>query len=212
MYTRVHKIVPAAMMRMGRHDYCKKFRAGAYADAQLIDDFKVEVIRQEGSSGILIWNPKEPCVQIVVHDGDTTASLVWVGYDPACTVNGNMPRGTGTQRMLNLAFRLAKQHGATHIELMDDAKIDCHDKKIDLSPMYFLQHGATWYESKFGFQPREEFIEEYAEMKRNWKALDSSFFRAQPCEYFTRQTVRPILRQIEGDRDIFYRLSWVKKL
>ena len=212
MYSRVHKTVPAMMLRMGHHDFCKKFRGGYYADAQFIEDYKVEFMKQEGSYSILIWNPIQPCVNIVIFEGDPTASLVWVGYDPKCTIQGNMPRGTGTQKMLNFAFRLAKQHGATQIELTDDAKIDCDGKKIDLSPMYFLQHGSTWYESKFGFQPREEYAEDYAEMKKNWKTLDTAFLKQQTCDYFTKQNVRPLLSHINGDRDVFYRMSWVKRL
>lgn len=213
MYTRVNKIVPLAMMRMGKHEYCKKFRAGSYTDAQIIEDYKVEFVRQEDSLGILIWNPIEPCVHIVIHDKDPVASLIWVGYDSKCTTQGNMPRGTGTQKMLSFALRLAKEHGATHIELMDDAKIDCGDTKIDLSPMYFLQKGMTWYEAKFGFQPRDEFKVEYEEMKRNRATmLDISFLQSQPCAYFTRDRVRTLLRKLDGDRDVFYRSSWILSL
>ena len=200
------------MMRMGNHEYCKKFRAGAYADARVIENYKVEYAKQDGSQSILIWSPKEPCVHIVLYDGDTTASLIWVGYDASCTIEGTMKRGTGTRKMLEFACRLAKQQGATHIELMDDAKIECNGKKIDLSPMYFLQHGVTWYESKFGFQPRDEYKEEYANMKENRKKLDVSFLQKQPCDYFTRPVVRGILRELDGDRDVFYRTSWVKTL
>lgn len=200
------------MMRMGNHDYCKKFRGGAYTDAQVIEDYKVEFAKQEGSQNILIWNPLEPCVHIVLYDNDTTASLIWVGYDAKCTLDGNMERGTGTRKMLDFAFRLAKQHGATQIELMDDAKIQCNGKKVDLSPMYFLQFGVTWYESKFGFQPRDEYKEEYARMKENRKNLDIPFLRSQPCSYFTRSTVRALLRELDGDRDVFYLTSWINTL
>ena len=204
--------VPFMMMRMGNHDYCKKFRAGAYTDTKVIEDYKVEYAIQEGSQSILIWSPKEPCVHIVLYDNDTIASLIWVGYDAKCNTEGNMERGTGTRKMLDFAFRLAKQHGATHIELMDDAKVDCNGKKIDLSPMYFLKHGMTWYESKFGFQPRDEYKEEYAMMKEARKNLDISFLQKQPCDYFTRSMVRDILRNLDGDRDVFYRTSWIKTL
>lgn len=200
------------MMRMGNHEYCKKYRAGAYVDAQTIEDYKVEYAKQDGSQSILIWSPKEPCVHIVLYDNDTTASLIWVGYDAKCTIQGNMERGTGTRKMLDFAFRLAKQCGATQIELMDDAKVDCKGKKVDLSPMYFLQHGMTWYESKFGFQPHDEYKEEYALMKENRKKLDVAFLQKQPCDYFTRSTVKQLLRQLDGDRDVFYRMSWVKTL
>lgn len=204
MYTRVHKIVPFMMMRTGNHNYCKKFRAGSYTDAQTIGDYKVEFARQEDSLSILIWNPIEPCVHIVLYDNDTVASLIWVGHDSKCTVEGNM---------LNFAFQLVKERGATHIELMDDAKIDCGETKIELSPMYFLQYGMTWYESKFGFQPKKEYASEYETMKRNRELLlDIPFLKTQKCEYFTRDTVRSLLRKIDGDKDIFYKTSWIKTL
>ena len=204
--------VPFMMMRMGNHEYCKNFRAGAYADSQIIEDYRVEFAKQKDSQSILIWSPKEPCVHIVVCDNHTTASLIWVGYDAKCNIQGNMEGGTGTRKMLEFAFRFAKQHGVTHIELMDDAKVECNGKKIDLSPMYFLAHGMTWYESKFGFQPRDEYKEEYAEMKENRKKLDIQFLQKQPCDYFTGSTVRSILRELEGDREVFYRTSWIKTL
>lgn len=212
MYSHVNKIVPYVMMRSGNHTFCKKFRAGSYDDAQIIEGYKVEFAKQEGSHSILIWNPTEPCVHIVLYDNDTTASLIWVGYDSKCTIDGNMPKGTGTQKMLKFAFRLAKEHGATRIELMDDAKIDCNGKKIELSPMYFLQNGTTWYEAKFGFQPRQEYIEEYNTMKKNRTLLDIAFLKKQTCDYFTRDVVRTLLRQIDGDKDVFYRSSWILTL
>jgi hypothetical protein len=213
MYSHIHKKVSATMLRMGHYEYCKSFRAGSYADAQQIDDYKVEYARQEDSLSILIWNPKEPCVHIVLYDNDSTASLIWVGYDSKCTVQGNMPRGTGTQTMIDFAFGLAKKHGATHIELMDDAKIICDGKKIELAPMYFLQYGVTWYESKFGFQPNSDYISEYQRMKENRsQSLDIPFLRQQKCEYFTRDTVRSLLRKIDGDKDVFYKTSWIKTL
>lgn len=210
MYSRVHRIVSSTMMRNGNHSYCKSFRAGSYANAKVIDGYRVEYLRQEGSLSILIWNPVEPCLHIVLYDTDSVASLIWVGYDGKCTVDGKMERGTGTRRMLQFAFDLAKREGATHIELMDDAKIDCDGKKIELSPMYFLQHGMTWYEAKFGFQPHEQYRDEYAEMKRNrdrLKGLDQ-----KTCSFFTRSNVKTLLREIEGDRDVFYKMSWILKL
>ena len=207
------KRVPFAMLRMGHHNYCKHFRGGAYTDAVEIEGYKVEFVPQYQSLNILIWNPVEPCVHIVLSDGDPVASLIWVGYNAKCSVDGKMERGTGTRKMLEFAFRLAKERGATHIELMDDGKIECKGSKIDLSSMYFLQHGMTWYEAKLGFHPREEYAEEYAEMKRHRvERLDVKMLKDQECDYFNRQTVKNLFRQLEGDRDVFYRLSWLKEL
>lgn len=205
------KQISSNMLRLGREEYVKNYRAGAYGDAQEIDGYKVEFIPQHGALNLLIWNPIQPCVQLILHEGDTTASLDWVGYDPKCTTDGKMEQGTGTKKMIRFAFRLAKERGTTHIELMDDAKVMCKGKNMRLGPMYFLKYGMTWYEKYFGFQPREPYRKEYEDAKRRrLELLDPVFLSKQPCEYFDMKVVGELFRTIKLDH--YYLMSWVKEL
>ena len=59
-----------------------------------------------------------------------------------------------SHNLLHAALTLAKEKGATRIELTDTAnKRLPYDKSFRLSNMYFLTTGHTWYEIHGGFHP-----------------------------------------------------------
>ena len=57
-----------------------------------------------------------------------------------------MKRGSETRDMMNFAFQLMKDNGATKVQLTDKSTVLCNGKTIKLGFMYFFKYGKTWYE------------------------------------------------------------------
>ncbi len=96
---------------------------------------------------------RKQCFFMMINP-DKTAVLQGLKAGSECSLDG----GATTKNMLKAAFQLAKEKGATMIELDDNAKkyIDGH-RYFYLSDMYFLTTGKTWYESAdVGIHPAPE--------------------------------------------------------
>ena len=88
---------------------------------------------------------KQECFFLLIEP-DNTAILQGIKAGEDCSLDG----GANTKNMLKATFRLAKEKGATEIQLADDAKkyVDKDkDQYFFLSDMYFLTTGYSWYES-----------------------------------------------------------------
>lgn len=187
------------------------FFGGNYAEAETIGLYKVQRYGDAKYDHFLILNPDKPCFVMYIEKSSNVAVMSSLDYDIRCTVEGNMQRGDGTRKMVEFALRLAKENGATKMELQDESTIYCEElrAKVKLGPFSFLRQGKTWYEKYFGFVPSEEFREEYEHAKQLRKTLDIQFLQQQPCSYFDRHTTNALLRKVELD---FYNMVWEKTL
>lgn len=81
---------------------------------------------------------------------DKVAELHSMRQSKDCALQDNAT----SHNLLHAALTLAKEKGATRIELTDVAnKRLPYDRSFRLSNMYFLTTGRTWYETHGGFQP-----------------------------------------------------------
>ena len=197
-----------------KHDHlAARYSGGAYKDSQDIEGYNVQTFEGDGFTELRIWSPRDQCLGILFEERKKVAILLWLKYYPGCRADGKMERGSGTRKMLEFGLRKATERGYTHIELSDTSKIDCGEEKVFLAPMYFLQNGVTWYEKYFGFQIDAAHKQAYETMKKLRKErLDITELKKQPCEFFTHDVVRAILRQIDGDLSVLTMSSWVKEL
>ncbi len=190
---------------LGRERQVGVFRGRGYADTHTIGPYKVQIDEDESYVEFFIWNPDRPCVMIMLDKSDQTAVLEILTYDPRCTTDFGMKRGSGTRAMLQFAFETIQAHGATRIQLMDKSTIVCDGKRVQLGIMSFLQYGETWYERTFGFRAVGRYAERYERAKQTRLAkLDLAFIRRQPCSWFA--DVDDLRRTL--DLDYFESITW----
>lgn len=184
---------------------------GNYEEVETIGDYKVQSYSDAKYKHFSILNPDKPCFVMYIEKSSNVAVMSSLDYDIRCTVDGKMERGEGTRKMVQFALDLAKENGATKMELQDESTIYCKElrAKVKLGPFSFLRQGKTWYEKYFGFLPTPMFQEEYERAKELRKTLDIKFLQAQPCDYFDRKTTNALLRKVELD---FYDMVWEKTL
>jgi hypothetical protein len=92
---------------------------------------------------------KTECFLLFVNK-DKTAELHSMRHSKDCSLQDN----ASSQNLLHAAVALAKDKGATRIELTDVANKHLpYNKSFRLSNMYFLTSGRTWFETHGGFQP-----------------------------------------------------------
>ena len=181
---------------------------GGYEATEVIGKYKVERYGDSKYEHFLVWNPNRPCIVMYIEKESNVAVMNTVEYDAKCTIDGKMIRGDG---MIRFAIDMAKQAGATKMELQDEYTFFCEETrtKVKLGPFSFLRQGKTWYEKYFGFTPAPEFRDEYEEAKQRRKLLDINMLQSQPCTYFDRATTNALLRTVELD---FYSIVWEKTL
>jgi hypothetical protein len=204
----IQRVLYRTKYRIGRGP---SFFGGNYDTAETIGEYKIQKDEDEEYTHFLILNPNRPCFVMYIEKASTVAVMSSLEYDARCTLDGKMTRGDGTRKMVEFALNLAKQHGATKIELQDESTIYCEElhAKVKLGPFSFLRQGKTWYEKHFGFLPTAEFQDEYEHAKELRKHLDIQMLQSQPCSYFDRQTTNTFLRKVELD---FYSMVWEKTL
>lgn len=193
----------SSLYHLGR---MRNYRGGGYSDSTTIGKYKVQFDEDEYDLRVLIWNPDRPCLNIVLSKDDKIAVLDSIEYDPRCVVEGNMKRGTETRDMMNFAFQLMKENGATTVQLTDKSTVLCNGKKIKLGLMYFFKYGKTWYETYFGFYPIKH-QERYEKAKEIQKTLN---LKDKPCEYFTDDVLQDLIDQTKFS--FLTDISWEKKL
>jgi len=192
---------------LNRDEQWARMIGGAYKDAQIIGNYKVEYTHDGDDERILIWNPERPCISMFVDKKEKLGVFESAEYSPTCTIDGKMQRGEGTRKLIQFAIDLLKSRGVNRIEMMDTSTVVCNGKKIQLAPMYFFKYGQTWYEKYFGFKPIPPYDTEYFEMKHNRiKYLDVEFLEKQPCDYFTREVIQDLMKRIGFV--FFYNMGW----
>ena len=166
--------------------YRPTFKGGNYDSAEIIGKFKVEIDDSHPDyERIFIWNPKRPCIEIDYDKNDNYAALNTVEYDPKCTVDGQMKRGSGTKEMIEFTLELLKKKGVEKVQLMDNSTVICDGMKVSLKLMYFFKYGETWYEKHFGFKPTNEYAKRYNRSKELRKEIfDTEAIKDAPCEHF----------------------------
>jgi len=92
---------------------------------------------------------KTECFLLFVNE-DKTAELHSMRQSRDCALQDN----ASSHNLLHAVLKLAKEKGATRIELTDVANKHLpYGKSFRLSNMYFLTSGRTWYETYGGFRP-----------------------------------------------------------
>ncbi|ATZ81174.1 hypothetical protein BMW23_1131 [Bodo saltans virus] len=99
------------------------------------------------------------CLLIRINKGEKSAEILGIGYYPFCFTNKQIKHFKGKTNgslLLKLALKLVndvKEHyNLKKITIQDNSQKKCHDFNIDLSKMYILMHGETWY-GNHGFIP-----------------------------------------------------------
>ncbi len=94
------------------------------------------------------------CFKIEFNKDDKTIMLD-IGYSPGCSANKELPKSSGTLAMLSAILQIIFSHKDikryNSIQLSDTSAIPCksfidnREYMIELSNMYFLSTGCTWY-------------------------------------------------------------------
>ncbi len=179
--------------------YRSTFKGGDYESAETIGKYKVEIDNEHPDyERIFILNPKRPCIAIDYDKRDKYAALNTVEYDPKCTTDGQMKRGSGTKQMMEFALDLLKKRGVKKVQLTDNSTVNCEGIQVSLKLMYFFKHGETWYEKHFGFKPTTEYTEAYENSKNLRK---DNFYLDKivdaPCELFTPTNLKKFVKRVE---------------
>lgn len=183
----------ATLKHLGYNEWWSRYRGGSYDTAKQIGLYKVEIQEDNPYLDILIWNPKNPCVHLMIDMRDKIAVLNSVGYNAQCTIHGRMKRGEDTRKMIEFAFGLAKKYGATKIQLTDKLTFECDGKEVDLSMYSLFKYGKTWYENRFGFYPVGQRKEEFERMRARIPHMDKQ------CSFFTPDNVNKLSSQYHMD-------------
>ena len=210
---RLHQRFLAQIHRLGRTNHWMKhaMMGGGETQTRIIDGYKVEITEDNEAIKFLIKSQRVHCIEMSVYKDDNIASFLTAMYDAGCTIDGNMVRGTGTRKMIQIGLDLLKEYGATQVVMTDTSNIPCDGKDIDLGAMYFLKHGMTWYEKYFGFKPAERHRESYEDAKKmRKKHLDIAKLKDLPCSHFTDEFIRREFARIGFTN--FYIIEWTKSL
>lgn len=117
---------------------------------------KVEHIPRDKRTIIQFGSAKfKDCLSIHIFGQSKIAELHGLIYNRLCAINMPLPKNEGTIRMVKAAmvFALQLSPHITKFELTDISQVDCGKHKIALADLYFITHGMTWYENRFGAQP-----------------------------------------------------------
>lgn len=124
---------------------------------------------------------KRWCILLMYDSVEKIASLHTFERGSDCS----MTPGATTQNGLLAAIALAKKYGARRLELTDESRKHLSKgKNFDLSLMYFLSTGKTWYETYIpGLQPKLPiqvgFWREYASTN-TWNDVWAALTRRKP--------------------------------
>jgi hypothetical protein len=199
-----------ALKTMGMDDVWRRYRGGGYTEAHQIGPYRIERANDKDDTRIILWNPTRPCVTMVIDRTNNEAAMDAVEYDPDCTSPEKMKRGEGTRAMVDFCLEYLRGERVKKVQLTDRSTIRCNGVRVNLSVMYFLKYGHTWYEKYFGFRPRPDYAEEYEELKEARKLLDIELVQQQPCESFTRSLLRQL--PIKINLDFLQVMVWEKTL
>ena len=178
------KLMYPTLKHMGYMDWWLSYRTkkgGSYTTAKTVGNYKVEIEDDERYPNIYIWNPKSPCVMIAIDKQDKIGVLNRLVYNPKCTIDGKMKRGEDTKKMIEFAFKVAKEYGVTKIQLTDKSTVDCNGVEADLALYNLFKYGKTWYERTFQFYPVGSRKDTFESIRSKLPTL------SYPCDYFSRE-------------------------
>ena len=179
-------------------------------ETRIIDGYKIEITNTDEEIRFLIKSQRVHCIRMSLYKDDNTASFLTAVYDAGCKIDGNMVRGEGTRKMIQIGLDLLKEFGATQVSMNDTSNIPCDGVNIRLGEMYFLKYGMTWYEKYFGFKPAERHRVFYEEAKKLRKEhLDIAKLKDLPCSYFTDEFVHRQFARICFTH--FQLIEWIKQ-
>lgn len=138
---------------------------------------------------------KRECFLLFVND-DKTAELHSMRHSKDCALQDN----ASSHNLLHAALTLAKEKGATRIELTDVANKHLpYDKSFRLSNMYFLATGRTWYETYGGFRPVAADEDDVARWRK--RALTNRWTKIFSClcKSFPTITIPVDISDVDGD-------------
>jgi hypothetical protein len=175
---------------------------------------------------------KTRCVTIRYEREENDFTLLATAYDEQCTLDGCMDRGTGTItiKMIKAAFTFVCQqypHAKSEIVFDDQSTIECsHRKRLNLSRLYLVLHGKTWYEAKFGAYPSHVYSITYENEKQTLRqhlltkppyhilmkfATESTKELLEPM-YRELPHLRSFVNDIHEQYDCFMFLEWLPAL
>jgi len=113
---------------------------------------------------------RRPCFEMSIKD--KVASLISIERGVDCFVD----RHNNTRDVVELAFQIATERGCTAFNLTDNSYIRCPPYRFNLSDVYFLTTGQTWYESILPIKIKswsEHELEEYRQTvkKTKWTTI-----------------------------------------
>lgn len=127
---------------------------------------KKEVLRIENKTSILTTYDKPEsascfvggdtnnyCIYIYVSRGTATAKLMQIYYDAKCYTDNSFKRGVDTEKLIPIVAEIVRMRYpyVHYLEFTDTSYRQCGNKySVNLSLMYYLTSGQTWYEKKFG--------------------------------------------------------------
>jgi hypothetical protein len=106
---------------------------------------------------------RRPCFQLLINNQEATLQSLERGKD--CFVD----RYDNTKDIVLASFELAKNKGCTIFQLVDNSFKSCPPYRFNLSDVYFLTEGRTWYESILPIKIVGRDESEIAELRRRAK-------------------------------------------
>lgn len=139
-------------------------------------DIQIDYCKINKEYQVFIGDKRE-CVLVLIDkdNHEKVAVLEKFSYNPLCSVDDNLKRGSGMRRMMRETFRfIKKKFGIKRVELMDKSYIVCSLlKKMDfnknrrndysimnLYKLYLFTKGKPYYVYHFGFKYGCKYIKE----------------------------------------------------
>lgn len=148
-----------------------------------------------------------PCIDLTYDTEDNFIKLDCLHYDPRCSYNTILEKGTGTREMIMSLLKLCVESfpNIKRILLHDASTILCKNENLELSYYYLVIHGQTWYEKYFHAKPVRQkmnqklktfktFLQEkpvnnifsfYSQSSTDYNSWHD-YFRRKPCSFFIK--------------------------
>jgi hypothetical protein len=146
--------------------------------------FRYPVTCEEIDSKTLLINGgnKRPCFGVFILSNSGEAELHDFVRSDTCSLD----TGATTQTAGKAAFKVSKDYGVKHILLTDNSnRLLPSGKKFNLSLMYFLTSGRTWYESFLPIYPDPSFATSFNQWRNT--VATNTWDQVQTClrKYYT---------------------------
>lgn len=142
--------------------------------------FVMEIIDMDGIITIKYGIPHigEYCIEMTYDTDNDYIKIDNLMYNPNCSEDRTLEKGTGTHEMLKSATKLIMQlfPNIKRFILNDVSAINCNNKNMFLAHYNLAKYGQTWYEKHFGAKPLLRKINERLEaFKRKLNSKEDIF-------------------------------------